>query len=100
MPNDAENTCGPVCPVCGVLLASDHDCSASENSPIYSKFPEERPNPEGTQLYGISCNEGWRLSIVCSGMYEWAADWLLEVLGRRPYAPHWRPAAPTSGESK
>jgi len=24
--------------------------------------------------------------IVCERMYGWAADWLLEVLGRRPYA--------------
>jgi hypothetical protein len=54
--------------------------------PIYTKFAQDKPNPEGTQLYGISCNEGWRESIVCTGMFGWAADWLLEVLGHQPYA--------------
>lgn len=60
--------------------------AARESSPLYSKFAQDKPNPEGTQLYGISCNEGWRESIVCTGMYEWAADWLLGILARTPYA--------------
>lgn len=60
----------------------------SETRPEYRKFPLDKPHPEGTQLYGISCNEGWRESIVCTGMYEWSADWMLEILGRRPYAKH------------
>jgi hypothetical protein len=63
----------------------------SEQRPVYSKFPQDKPNAEGTQLYGISCNEGWRESIVCTGMYEWAADWLLGVLARTPYAKKERP---------
>lgn len=54
--------------------------------PLYSKFAQDKPNPEGTQLWGINCNEGWRESIVCTGMYEWVADWLLKVLGSTPYA--------------
>jgi hypothetical protein len=40
-----------------------------------------------TPMYFIVCDEGWRESIVCTGMYEWCADWLLDVLGVRPYAP-------------
>ena len=64
----------------------------------------EQPTPEApayrkvclnekatTRLFMIVCDEGWRESIVCSAMYEWAADWLLEVLGNRPYAPEYRP---------
>lgn len=34
----------------------------------------------------ITCNEGWRESIICSGMYEWTADWLVGILQGRPYA--------------
>lgn len=60
---------------------------ATPEWPLYRKFPQEKKNPEGTQLWGIVCDEGWRESIVCTHMYEWAADWLLEVLGRRPFAP-------------
>jgi hypothetical protein len=62
--------------------------SPSEKSPVYAKFPLTQPNPEGTQTFGISCDEGWRVSIVCTGMYEWAADWLLGVLGHTPYAKY------------
>lgn len=31
-------------------------------------------------------DEGWRLSIVCGDLYEHVADWLLNLLGRTPYA--------------
>jgi hypothetical protein len=68
-------------------------------APIYAKIQQERQERGGaagharpaTPLYIITCDEGWRLSIVCDGMYEWAADWLLGVLGRQPYAPGARP---------
>jgi hypothetical protein len=39
-----------------------------------------------TPRYMIRCDEGWREMIVCVGMYRWAAEWLLRVLGDRPYA--------------
>lgn len=58
-------------------------------SPVYSKAPHD--DDYATQLWMIICDEGWRTSIVCEGMYEWAANWLVEVLGRQPYAPEHRP---------
>ena len=54
-------------------------------APVYAKVAHD--DSGATQLYMITCDEGWRLSIVCERMYEWAADWLLEVLDQRPYAP-------------
>lgn len=56
----------------------------SPEAPVYTKIQQENG---ATDLYMITCDEGWRQSIVCTEMYEWAADWLLEVLSRRPY-PH------------
>ena len=58
---------------------------AAPDLPIYTKVPHD--DGSATQLYMIVCDEGWRQSIVCERMYEWAADWLLSVLGRQPYAP-------------
>jgi hypothetical protein len=55
---------------------------ATEARPHYAKVQQETGN-----LFAITCDEGWRVSIVCTGMYEWAADWLLGVLGSRPFAP-------------
>jgi hypothetical protein len=57
----------------------------SVEEPVYTKVLD--PDSGNTQLWIISCDEGWRESIVCEGMYEWAADWLIGVLGRRPFAP-------------
>lgn len=59
---------------------------ASPTAPVYSKILDNTRN-RATPLYFIVCDEGWRNSIVCSGMYEWTADWLLKILGRQPYAP-------------
>jgi hypothetical protein len=53
--------------------------------PLYAKVLQD--DPGGTPTYMIICNEGWRESIVCTGMYDWAADWLVDVLQGRPYAP-------------
>lgn len=56
--------------------------------PAYRKQRQDAlPGPR----YMIICDEGWRSSIVANDMYEWAADWLLTVLGNRPYAPEGRP---------
>jgi hypothetical protein len=52
--------------------------------PLYWKL---RHNSNSGSLFLIVCDEGWRTSIVCEDMYEWAADWLIGELGRRPYAP-------------
>lgn len=58
--------------------------SGTELHPRYSKV-EETP-AKATRTFMITCDEGWRESIVCSGMYEWAADWLLEQIQGKPYA--------------
>lgn len=64
---------------------ADSNGDATPSAPIYRKV---RGNGSSTtQLYFIVCDEGWRDSIVCSGMYEWTANWLLEVLARKPFAP-------------
>ncbi len=46
---------------------------------------------EGSNLFVVKCDEGWRISVVCSGMYEWAARWLVAQLQGKPYAPGLRP---------
>lgn len=57
---------------------------ASKEKPIYAKVAQD--DGSATRMFMITCDEGWRLSIVCVDMYEWAADWLIKVLDRRPYA--------------
>jgi hypothetical protein len=52
--------------------------------PVYTMVLEDGVG--ATDRYMIRCNEGWREMIVCEGMYRWAAEWLLRVLGNRPYA--------------
>lgn len=61
---------------------------ASEEHPIYSKVQQA-----DSSLFMIDVNEGWRSSIMCGDLYEWAADWLVnDVLkARPPYAPGRRP---------
>lgn len=58
--------------------------------PIYRKSPETDWTGK-TPLFMIVCDEGWRESIVCNRMYEWAADWLVSVLQGKPYAAGFRP---------
>lgn len=62
---------------------------ASPERPIYTKVKHD--DAWATQMYMITCDEGWRTSIVCERMYEWAADWLLTVLTGQPFAPDTRP---------
>lgn len=57
----------------------------TEEHPIYRKV--EHNDGWATQLYLVICDEGWRESIVCERMYEWTADWLVEELQGKPYAP-------------
>ncbi len=57
----------------------------SEESPIYRKVLYKKPPEHATPLWLVSCDEGWRQSIVCEGMYEWAADWLLSHIQGKPY---------------
>lgn len=61
----------------------------SPEKPFYRKVEEGKGG--ATKTFLISCSEGWRESIVCTGMYEWAADWLVSELQGRPFAPDYRP---------
>lgn len=47
----------------------------------------------GSLGWGVRCNEGWRQSIVCTGMYQWAAEWLADELQGKPFAPDTRPGS-------
>jgi hypothetical protein len=50
----------------------------------YKKMRQsERPDravDQGTSLYMITVDEGWRTWILCTDMYEWAADQLIRIL--------------------
>lgn len=55
--------------------------TASADRPQYKKLHQsERPDRAGTSLYMIIVDEGWRTWILCTDMYDWAADDLLEIL--------------------
>jgi hypothetical protein len=45
-------------------------------------FAKVEQNGGATPLYMIVADQGWRQMILCEGMYEWAADWLLTKLGK------------------
>jgi hypothetical protein len=52
-----------------------------EQGTTYSKrLQSERPDRAGTNLWMIVVDEGWRSWILCTDMYDWAADGLLEIL--------------------
>lgn len=59
---------------------------ATAEKPVY-----EAVQGGATNLWLVTVDEGWRTSIVCSGMYEWAAHWLVEQIQHKPYAPDTRP---------
>jgi hypothetical protein len=59
--------------------------TCSEAKPEYRKVLEDVSRATPTFL--IVCDEGWCEKIVCTGMYGWAADWLLEEIQGKPYAP-------------
>jgi hypothetical protein len=50
--------------------------------PHYTALPQATPH-----LWMVAVNEGWRSTVVCSGMYDWAAHWLVDQLQGKPYAP-------------
>ena len=58
-------------------VVSRQDTAASEQEPVYAKVAHD--GGRTTQLWLITCDEGWRSSIVCEDMYERDADWLLGV---------------------
>lgn len=61
----------------------------TSEDPVYRKVAHD--DGWATQLWLIVCAEGWRESIVCERMYEWAADWLIEMIQGEPYAPFTAP---------
>lgn len=51
---------------------------ASPEEPQYSK--QKQDDDGATAMFMIIVDEGWRSWILCTDMYEWAADGLLGVL--------------------
>lgn len=47
------------------------------DSPVFEKVEEDHG---ATPTYMIVVRESWRESILCEGMYGWAADWLVKQL--------------------
>lgn len=60
-------------------MSSETAAPPSEETPVYGKVQHQ-----AGRLFMITCNEGWRSTILCDSMYEDDADWLLVVLGRQP----------------
>lgn len=63
------------------------DVEPSEQHPRYAAVQQEAPS----RLFMVMVDEGWRQSVMCSGMYQWAAEWLADFLQGEPYAPGRRP---------
>lgn len=61
----------------------------TEERPHYSAFRHH--TEKATNIWSVAVNEGWRSTVVCSGMYDWAARWLVKELQGKPYAPGERP---------
>lgn len=59
---------------------------ASEARPLYRKV--RHANGDGSQavspLFMITVDVGWRVSILCTGMHECQADWVLDKFAHRP----------------
>lgn len=51
--------------------------------PLYKKVREN----VGSNMFMITCDEGWRQSIIATGMYEPVADWLISKVQGQPM-PH------------
>ena len=67
------------------MTTRDTEQPASPEQPVYSKL-HQGDDDKATRMFMITCDEGWRSSIVCADVYEHVADWLLGILGRKPYA--------------
>ena len=66
----------------GANELSESDVPASPEHPIYKKVKGDNHS----NFWMITCDEGWRTLIVCTDLYENVADWLVDILGRIPYA--------------
>lgn len=65
------------------LGTSPSGVRGTPEEPYYFKV-EQRPD-QGTQLYMIICDEGWRSVVVCNNMYESVADWLIDHIQGKPF---------------
>lgn len=59
--------------------------AGTPDAPTYNKFTHDpcahvEASASATTNWGIQVNEGWRSWILCTNMYEWAADELLARL--------------------
>lgn len=59
--------------------------------PVYAYLPDPTRAEHAIAVFMITVDEGWRSSILCDGMYEWAARWLVDQLQGKPFAPEHRP---------
>lgn len=55
----------------------------TEARPLYAKVREA----PGSNLFMITCDEGWRSSILATGLWERVADWLIGLIQGQPM-PH------------
>jgi hypothetical protein len=68
----------------------------ADPSPDHPLYTKHRLGP-GSNLWLISVNEGWRSTIVASGMYENTADWLIEQIQGKPFP--WPGSVTTEGKN-
>ncbi len=54
---------------------------ATEDHPVYKRVHQN--DGGATPLFMVVVDEGWRESILCQDMYEWAAIWLVAKLQSR-----------------
>lgn len=80
-PCTCTTDCGTVSSPTGVCPRSA--LPPSEQHPVYAKIPEA----SGSNLFILQCDEGWRTTVVASGMYEHVADWLISLIQGKPF-PH------------
>lgn len=57
--------------------AVERSKDATPEHPTYHKTLQDG---SATAMYMIIVDEGWRTWILCSDMYDWAADGLLKIL--------------------
>ncbi len=65
----------------------------SEERPLYAavRVVKVSATDVSSNEWAVTVDEGWRSTIVASGMYEWSAKWLVDTLQGKPYAKGYRP---------
>lgn len=69
----------------GYMEKGDPIKEACETTPEYHISLEKGPPESATEIYMVVCDEGWKQSIVCTGMYRWAAEWLVRQVQGKPF---------------